>query len=163
MFPEIDDDQRRTVARLAMMIGCGAIAVFPLTAQNSLVAGAASESIRIERSRISAPDRLSFPAFEIVRDPFVPAGRAFQRTAGSEPSIVLPPNAGAMGPVSAQGDVVVRAIVVGDPARALIESGGSIRVLGIGDRLGDLRVREITSAGVVMSDGSHLLFEGEQR
>ena len=163
MFPAIHDDRRRTIARLAMMLGCGAVGVLPLTAQSSLIAGAASEPIPIERSSINVPDRLIFPAFEIARDPFVPDHRAFQGTAGSEPSIVLPPNAGATGPLPTQADAVVRAIVVGDPARALIESGGSIRVLGVGDRLGELRVVQITSSGVVMSDGSHLLFEGDQR
>jgi hypothetical protein len=50
----------------------------------------------------------------------------------------------------------VRAVVLGNPARALVEEGGSVRVLGIGDRVGGSTVEAITADGITLSDGTRL-------
>ncbi|HTZ55230.1 MAG TPA: hypothetical protein VMB20_09185 [Candidatus Acidoferrum sp.] len=174
MLPALHDDERRALARLATMLIAGALCVLPLTAQNSPSAGAAGVHDITSVPNLVPPERLTFPAYEINRDPFVPQGAMRVKLEGSTvpmsvgPSddigVVLPPNAGASqggAPPSIPGGLVVgpvvRAIVLGDPPRALVEAGGTVRVLGVGDRLGALTVAGIVPGRVILSDGSALM------
>lgn len=172
MLPALYDDERRSLARLASMLIVGAIAVVPLTTQSSSVAGAADVRAQNDQSGLDLPARLTFPAYSVSRDPFVPEhsirakleGSALRSWQGSEIGVVLPPNAGAAqdGPIAPLNGTspsapIVRAIVLGKPARALVEDAGSIRVLGIGDRIGELVVASITAEGITLSDGTRLM------
>ena len=172
MLPALHDDERRSLARLASLLIMGAIGVLPLTTQTSLVAGAADVRAQNDRSGLDLPPRLTFPAYSVSRDPFVPEqsirakfeGGALRDGQAGEIGVVLPPNAGAAqnGPIAQLNGAspsapVVRAIVLGNPARALVEDAGSVRVLGIGDRIGELAVAAKTADGVTISDGTRLM------
>ncbi len=178
MLPGLYDDERRWLMRVAAMLVLGSLAMLPLTIQMSSVAVAAGEPAWVQNVSPATPPRLTFPGFSISRDPFVPdeavreklEGAAMHLGQGDDIGVVLPPNAGADGAVVASlpagGPAIapsVRAVVLGNPARALVEENGSVRVLGIGDRIGDLRVIAITSGGIALSDGSHLLLAAQRQ
>jgi hypothetical protein len=55
--------------------------------------------------------------------------------------------------------LVVRAIVVGENSRALVEAGGATRLIGVGDRVGSLRVMAIRIDRIQLSDGSTALLD----
>jgi hypothetical protein len=180
MLPAIYDDDRRALARLATMLVVGALCVLPLTTQSSTVAGAAGVRDISNDPNLIVPARLTFPAYQISRDPFVPERAMRARLdSGTVPmsvgessdiDVMLPPNAGASqggatpatAPRTKVGPIV-RAIVLGHPARALIEAGDTVRVLGVGDRLGGLTVIEITAGRVRLSDGTVLILEGAHK
>jgi hypothetical protein len=179
MLPALYDEDRRALARLATMLVAGSLCVLPLTAQTSPIAGAAVIRDITQDPNLAPPSRLTFPAYEINRDPFVPqeAIRAKLDSAASmlagqssEIGVVLPANAAALPsgipaslPATFRIGPVVRAIVLGDPPRSLVEVAGSVHVLGIGDRLGDLTVVGITPGRVSLSDGSALVLDGEHK
>ncbi len=151
MIRRLYDDQRRVLARLAAMMTCGAALVLPLTAQTSSVAGAEGASAPANgRFALMAPSTLTFPAYSVTRDPFVP-GIAHA---------IVPDGARAGGDTAQIGLPVVRGIVVGNPERALVEIGGVVRVVGVGDRVGDETIVQISSSGVVLSDGTQLRLQG---
>jgi hypothetical protein len=171
MLPALYDADRRSVRRLATMLIVGSVAVLPLTTQSTSVAGAADVRAERDETGVVVPVKLTFPAYSVGRDPFVPedsiraklARDALSVAQTSGIGIVLPPNAGAMqsGPIPAMSNAlpispVVRAVVLGNPARALVEEGGSVRVLGIGDRVGGSTVEAITADGITLSDGTRL-------
>jgi len=174
MLPGLFDEDRRSLQRIATMLVVGAVGVLPLTMQSSSVAGAADARTSLRASAFELPPRLSFPAYSVSRDPFVPepairaklARDAFRIGQSGEIGMTSPPNTGAaqgglpMGATATlQTAPVVRAIVMGDPARALVEEGGGVRVLGVGDRVGELSVVAITADGITLSDGTRLRLE----
>lgn len=179
MLPPLYDEDRRALARLATMLVAGSLCVLPLTAQTSPIAGAAVIRDIAQDPNLVPLTRLTFPAYKISRDPFVPQGAirakldyAASMGAGqsSEIGVVLPANVGALpsgvpASLSATSAIgpIVRAIILGDPPRALVEVAGSVRVLGIGDRLGELSVVGITPGRVSFSDGSALVLDGEHK
>ncbi len=179
MLPALYDEDRRALARLATMLVAGSLCVLPLTTQSSPIAGAASIRDITQDPNLVPPARLTFPAYEISRDPFVPEGAigaklddAASMSVGQsrEIGVVLPANAGALPsgipaslPATSGIGPVLRAIVLGDPARALVEVGGAVRILGVGDRLGDLTVIGIAQGRVSLSDGSALILDGEHK
>jgi hypothetical protein len=144
MLPGLFDDERAAIRRAATMLIAGSLAVLPLTAQHSLEAGAAAAQDVPHAAIAAPPPRMEFPAFEVERDPFVP--------------VRVPPSAqpAPLAPAAAAGPALVRAIVTGSPTRALIDEGGSVRIVGPGDRLGDLTILSIARDGIELSDGSHL-------
>jgi len=154
VLPALYDSERRVLARFAAMLVLGACAVLPLTGQSTMIAGAAgTQSPLGPRTRLALPSQMAFPDYSIARDPFVP-DRRFQ----ADVSVVLPPNAGAMANAP-----IVRAVVVGDAARALVEINGAVRVVAVGDKIGYLTVVQITSSSVFLSDGSRLPLDRQQR
>lgn len=176
MLPALYDNDRRSLARLASTLIIGAIGVLPLTTQSSSVAGAADVRAQNDQSGLGLPPRLTFPAYSVSRDPFVPEpsirakleGSASRNGQGGEIGVVLPLNAGAAqtGPTgngASPSAPIVRAIVLGNPARALVEDAGTVRVLGIGDRIGELAVAAITVDGVTLSDGTRLMLDDAHR
>lgn|GEM_PF-2718643 len=153
MFPGLYDDQRRMLMRLAAMLTCGAASVLPLTAQTSLLAGAANApAITMDSLPQAPPTRLTFPAFSVTRDPFVPETPVIGNQMIQQVDTV--------GDTVAQGMPIVRAVVASDNARALVEIDGSMRVVGIGDRLVDATVVQIDSAGILLSNGWQLGLQG---
>ena len=105
MLPALHDDDRRALARLATMLIIGALSVLPVTTQSSSVAGAAGVRDVTNDANLMVPAHLTFPAYEISRDPFVPAGPMRTKLDGNATTmsvgqggdigVVLPPNAGA--------------------------------------------------------------------
>ncbi len=180
MLPALHDDDRRALARLATMLITGALFVLPVTTQSSSVAGAAGVRDLTSDANLVVPAHLTFPAYEISRDPFVPAGpmrakldgdaAAMSAGPSGDIGVVLPPNAGASqsgvpagvppGPTMAS---ILRAIVLGDPPRALVEVGGTVRIVGVGDHLGELTIVGIAPGHVALSDGSLLILDGAHR
>ena len=144
MLPALFDDDRRSLARLAGMMAFGALAVLPLTAQPSFVASATAEPQPLKEDALLPPARVSFPDYAVQRDPFV-APRADL----SDPLLQSAGSRGASLPI-------VRAIILGTPARALIEVGGTMRVVGVGDRLGESAIVRIDADAVTLADGTHL-------
>ncbi len=180
MLPALHDDDRRALARLATMLIIGALSVLPVTTQSSSVAGAAGVRDVTNDANLMVPAHLTFPAYEISRDPFVPAGpmrtkldgnaTAMSVGQGGDIGVVLPPNAGASQsgarpgvPTGMTMGSILRAIVLGDPPRALVEAGGAVRVVGVGDHLGELKIVGITPGHVALSDGSSLILDGARR
>jgi len=150
MLPGLFDAQRRALARLATMLVAGALCVLPLTTQGSSIAGASDAAPSVREENLVEPSRLTFPAYTIDRDPFVPMDpRVDAVDQDPEPSN----GAAAEAPL-------LRAVIVGDPPRALIELGGVVHVTGAGDRIGKLTVVGIDADGVTLSDGSRLLIPG---
>jgi hypothetical protein len=159
MLPGLYDDERRTLMRLASMLILGGVAVLPLTTQGSSVAGAAGTTLQTETLRLPIPTRLTFPGFSASRDPFVPDEEVREKL---ENAAIHIPRASLE--TSAQGAApVIRAVVLGNPARALVEEDGTVRVLAVGDRIGDLRVTAIAAGGITLSDGTHMLLTVAQR
>lgn len=151
MLPGLYDDQRPTIARVAVMLIAGAaLTIVPLTAQRAYLAGASSLHDVPARAAIAAPERLTFPEYTVTRDPFVPL-RIDDAALVDQPSGTSP------------AATHVRAIVLGDPARALVEEGGSVRVVGIGDRVGNAQVLHIDAAAITLSDGTRLPLDGAHR
>jgi hypothetical protein len=152
MLPSLYDSDRVALMRLATMLIVAGVAVLPLTTQSSSIAGAADAPGQSNDARLARPARLTFPGFALSRDPFVPEQAIREKLAhASAASTGLVP--GAPAPVAP----LVRAIVVGDPPRALVEEAGTVRVLALGDRVGALRITAITAEALTLSDGSHLL------
>jgi hypothetical protein len=151
MIRRLCDEERRALARLAAMMTCGAALVLPLTAQTSSAAGAQDvQAAAMDRFALTVPRKLTFPTYSVSRDPFVPGV--------AHTTVVTGTGAGYNGEQTAVP--IVRGIVVGDPERALVEIGGVVRVVGVGDRVGDATIENISSVGVVLSDGTQLHLEG---
>jgi hypothetical protein len=169
MLPPIDEARRTSLMRIATMLVLGSAAVLPLTAQGSH-AGRADAFVPGRTQAVpAAPQPLRFPRYVFRRDPFVrTAGVAEKPSIGQGPvqgqaaelGVALPPNAGAA--QDAGSSVDVRAVVLGPHAKALIESGGSITVVGVGDRLAGVRVTAITAGGVQFADGTMLTLRRER-
>ena len=154
MIPGLYDDERRSLARWATMLILGGLAVLPVTTQSSSIAGASVVSAPTNDSGIELPSRLTFPGFSVRRDPFVPShvGREKLESAAIAPQ----PDAPAAVPI-------VRAVVLGNPARALVEEEGVVRVFAVGDRIGALAIAAITPSGITLSDGAHLLLAPQRQ
>lgn len=172
MLPALYDDQRREIKRVAMSLMFSAAAILPMAAHGSSVAMAQDSPFTPQLRLPEVPGRLTFPQVVVKRDPFrspeqVREGLAFGEASSSErdPSqsigIVLPPNSGADGMLPAGPQALaVRAIIVGNDARALIDTGASVRVFRIGDMVGSAKVVAITAAGVRLADGTMLPLAG---
>ncbi|HUA09827.1 MAG TPA: hypothetical protein VMA98_11220 [Candidatus Acidoferrales bacterium] len=148
MLPGLLDGERRALARLATMLVAGALCVLPMTTQGSSIAGASAVAARARAQSFAGPSPLAFPAYTVDRDPFVPADPQVEDAPAEAPS----------GTASAP---VLRAVIVGDPPRALVEVDGNVHVVGIGDRAGALTVVAIDADGIALSDGSRLTISQE--
>lgn len=77
----------------------------------------------------------------------------------------LPVNRGAVGtPLTGAGvaGFTVTAIVSGPGARALIDDGARVRVVGVGDSIAGSRITSIDSAGVRLQNGAVLPLSEDQ-
>jgi hypothetical protein len=137
------DDERAFLARLSGFLIAGAAAVLPFTLPPQSVVASAS-AIRPARPLAvpAVPRGLAFPAVDLTRDPFV-ADASFATLAAG-------------GRSGTDGSGTVRAVVLGDHSRALVEIGGVVRVFGAGDAIGSDRILSIDDAGVTMKSGRRL-------
>jgi hypothetical protein len=106
----------------------------------------------------AVPERIHFPTIVIRRDPFAasPDALATESSTGDgsdAASLVLPPNAAIAAPV-------VRAVILGDDPKALVDLAGRPLVVGIGTPLADSTVVAITRTAVVLQDGERLRMTG---
>jgi hypothetical protein len=63
-----------------------------------------------------------------------------------------------------RGEITLRAIVMGDNPRALLEgSGGSTQIVGRGDEVAGSRVQEIGPSAVFLGDGRRIRLDEERR
>lgn len=163
----LTESERRFLTAVSLMLCFGSVSLLPLTAQS------ARDDSRPVNERLGAtqwtPSALTFSALRVGRDPFQPfrsvalGGTLVSATVSVDSSgIVLPPNAGASGigsvsADSARADAVVRAVVLGPQSRALVEAGGSVNVLGVGDKLAGGVIESIDERGVVLSSGTRIL------
>jgi hypothetical protein len=148
MLPALLDDQRRWLQRVSLMLCTFAVATLTVVAPTSFAASARE----IPASRLVMPariEKLDYPPLDLRRDPFVPAAayRAAVRNSSG---------------VAGAGGTVIRAIVTGAEPRALIESNGSVRVVGIGDRIGSSAIIGIDARGVVIEGGLTLPIATDQ-
>src|SRR5512146_238723 len=134
MLPALHDEVRHTLLRVALLMCAASISLLPLTAQFSLDASAqAGVPSTPSLTLPSVPALPRFPKIDIERDPFV--ADAVDTVAMDD--TVLPPNSDGPSPGApaemGHAGLVVRAIVLGSRARVLVDVGGVVRVLGIGD------------------------------
>lgn len=137
------DDERAFLARLSGFLIAGAAAVAPFTLPPQSVVASAN-AIRPARALgvPAVPRGLAFPTVDLTRDPFV-ADASFEALAVD----------GRGGP---DGTETVRAVVLGNHSRALVEVAGVVRVFGVGDAVGSDRILAIDDAGVTMKSGRRL-------
>jgi hypothetical protein len=150
MLPGLYDDQRPVYTRIAAMMIAGSLAVLPLTAQSSHSADATALHGERPDAEIATPQRLTFPDYSVTRDPFVPL--QIDDTLAAQSAV--PPSV---------GGARLRAIVLGDQARALVEIGGSVHVVGVGDRVGSVQVLQIGANALTLSDGTRLELDGRSQ
>jgi hypothetical protein len=123
--------QRRRLMVIAGSISCGAALLVPLAATSDvplqsdvpLVAKPARDTVALAALR--------YPAVVVRRDPFdgVAAAQALS------------------------GTVIVRAVMLGDVPKALVESGGGPTIVGIGASLAQSTVTSIAQDGIRLADG----------
>lgn len=161
----LDPSSRAVLVALALTSFAGAFATTPIVARG-------------EGGVLQAPPPVSpipprAPSFATVlprRDPFAEAPRdapnpvpaPAAQNAPAMPSIPaaigpLPPNAGAAGtPLPPAASARVTAVVTGTHPFALVEEGGTTRIVTIGDALGSGRVDAIGADGVHLDGGATL-------
>jgi len=140
MLPYLGDARRRSLQRLSLMFCSLALATLPLTSPYSHEASA-HEGTVFSSPPIVHSSPLTFPEIAPGRDPFLPD--AAYRLAAS-----APPAAG-----RDNGGTSVRAVVTGTQPLALIETGGAVNVVGVGDRIGSTLVIGIDAHGVTLEGG----------
>jgi hypothetical protein len=170
MLPALFDDERRMLTRLATMLCCGAFALLPLTTQTHGIASAEGSALVPALRQPDLPSRLTFPGIALARDPFVAdptvvltAPTAEFETNAHGIGVVLPPNAGAEGessPAIASASTV-RAVVIGEQSRALVDTGDGVHVFSVGDRLGNATIVRIDRNGLTLSNGARVLLREE--
>lgn len=139
MLHALRDSERRQFIEVALLL-CGyALALLPLASTSSSAAAAQAPPVSIGPSPLSLPEAFRFPHLETARDPFVP-GRIEEHGAGLQAPAAL-----------------VHAVVLGSNARALVETGGTVKILSIGDTVGSAVVVSIGADGVTLSNGVRLL------
>lgn len=142
MLPPVDERRRAVLLRAAGALCTVTALLAPLAGRTTVTDMREPAGPRgllplpAQRTQALAP-------YHILRDPF----------AGGEPS------AGALAPAavqltaSVQSAVLVRAVVLGEHARALVEEGGTARIVAVGERIDGLVVERITQRGVFVSGG----------
>ena len=143
MFPALSDSARRALTLLSMICCSSAIALLPLAGESSLQPQPLERSMARIPDGTESPSELRFPDITVDRDPFVAERRAVNVSTKEAPAGT------AAGPV-------VRAIILGARAKALVEDGGVVRVVGVGDPVGTSTVQEISRTAVVLEDGRSL-------
>ncbi len=134
MLPALLDDDRRTLARVALTMCAASLAILPMTIPSSGTARADAQRARGVRRELGVPGRLTFPTMAFARDPFEPDATDSEAVPGA----------------------VLRAVVTGVQPRALVEVAGVARVVRVGDRIGRATVVSIEATGVALSGGIEL-------
>jgi len=141
---------RRVTGVAGSALTAAAFAMLPGIGWSSSTAEANLRDTRIETAILWSDDaRMALPS---VSDPF---SRVLP-----EPEHPPQPSHAAAPP--RQNSARVRAIATGSQPLALIDDG-SVRIVTIGDAVRSGRVTSITTDAVVLSDGSHLKLDGDER
>lgn len=170
MLRPISDERRRTLLQISACVCGGALSLLFITGSPSFTAQAEQLTPGVAVRIPSVPDRLTFSSVDIGHDPFIPRVVLASELTGAptvastakpdDIGIVLPPNAGAsgtpVGPASRSGLPIVRAVVIGQSARALVEANASVEVMQVGDALGTSTISAIDASGVTLASGTHL-------
>jgi hypothetical protein len=149
-------NQRRWLLRTAVAACAMTLLLAPLIRPVRFEANAANRPPVGTFPAPAVPEQLKYPVFSVARDPFVPPGTPNLPPLGADGTLVLPPN-----------DVidaapVVRAIVRGASPRALIDTGGRVQMVGIGDTVSGAKITAIDARGIVLDDGETLPFVGQR-
>ena len=142
MLPPLFARQRRRLLSWTIPACAAAIALLLIALPPSLQAGG-NGRLRASHSIASAvPGALAFPIVDVAHDPFVPEVRA------------------ALGASEAgKGTTVVRAIVLGESPKALVDIDGRTIVVGVGSSLGSAVVTAIAADAVLLDDGERLALD----
>jgi hypothetical protein len=149
VLPALLDQERRLMRRIAFALCSAAVGIIPLTVPSSFSAGAATAPMEHAAQVGNDLGKLLFPAIALGRDPFVPDA-AF---AASDGAAEHPQDT---------GSPIVRAVVSGAQAHALIEVAGVVRVVSIGDAVGNATVTAIVADAVLLSSGTRLPLKSER-
>lgn len=150
----IERQSRRNVALTCWLVACGSLTLLPLAARSSL------RAIYLHRQQepAVAPTSDNGPwnakAVTVGRDPFISEAANAGASSAVIGERVVPGQL--LGSIQT-GGAVVRAIATGPVSRAVIDIGGLTRIVGVGDRIGGLRVTAIGSDRVQLSGGSRLV------
>lgn len=147
--------ERRALLRCSLLICTGALLVVPLTVAPSFQAEAENAPPPPRVAAPVLPRPLHFPEILITHDPFIPT-LAF--TAAPVDNIAT---TGAADAVPA-GTPVVRAVIRGTSAKALVDLGGQPIVVGIGSALAGSTVMGIDSGGIHLQNGQSFVFPEKQ-
>ena len=145
---------RRLCAFAGALLSCGALALAPLAGRSA--AGPSGDEVVPIRSEALALLRETRVSFGTVADPFaraLPGGEL-------RPSPPAPAPTGHRIARTPQDLPKLRAVVVGEHAYALVEDGGSARIVSIGDTLGATRVVSIEMESLTLGDGRRLSLDG---
>lgn len=163
----ISSNRRKYLFRASLLLCVGSGLLAPLGARSSIEITPERLPGGLDlRAPILAPEVVD-TAVTVVRDPFTPdrpqivqrelgnpsAEIGMQVQQGAPIGIVLPPNRGAAGQAEFNS-ITIRAIIVGRQANALVEEGGSVRVVSVGDTIAGRRVLSIGAAGVRVAGGA---------
>lgn len=150
MLPALHDEARRALIGFALLACASSASLLPLTATSSPEASAQTIVAGSEVRVSSLPEREEYQPFTIARDPFVPDASAEERGDVRDVSAT-----------AASGDLpIVRAVILGPQSRALVETGGAVRVFGLGDRLAGATIVAIDRNGLRLADGRQLRIAG---
>jgi hypothetical protein len=141
MLKPLRTDRRRTLLRGSLFALAGGLLLTPF----ALPPAEPAQAGAIAAPPANAPQLAESPEPKLViaRDPFVPD--AAVRSAGA-----------ASMDAGDGASIVVEAIALGDSPRALVQSGGTSRIVRAGDTVGDSTVRAIEERGLVLESGETL-------
>jgi hypothetical protein len=163
----VSEFNRKRLLCVAAALCATSLALAPL-------AGRSSFELTRERAlyaeRISSPQPPASPkraAISRVRDPFVADAAPIAQGGMPLGGAVVNPVSGMRVVQGAStgfplGAPIVRAIVSGDSPRALVEDGGRVRVVGVGDVLAGSPVVSIDRQGIRLGNGVRLGFAGNR-
>jgi hypothetical protein len=140
MLKPLRTDRRRALLRGSLFALAGALLLTPL----ALPPAEPAQAGAIATPPASAPQLAESPEPKLLvaRDPFVPDAAVQSADASMD-----------------AGDgtgIVVEAIALGDSPRALVQAGGTSRIVRVGDSIGDSIVRAIEERGLVLDSGETL-------
>lgn len=155
--------QRRALLRSSCFVFCGAVALVPMTLPPVMAQGG-SDAPDPRTALPLVPQRLTYPAVVVDRDPFVsaqpavPVANGLSDAGSDDPGIVLPPNDAAGSVNGAPGAnaalPIVRAIILGPSPKALVDANGRSAVVGIGSPLGGSTIVTMSANAVELADGT---------
>ena len=139
MLPALHDNQRSTLVRASLMLCIGALCTLPF-AQASSSRGSLRQSAELAHSPgLDLPGDSQQPPLLIGRDPFEASRSAVAASAAA-----------------AMSQAIVRAVVLGERPRALVEIGGTTSMFEAGDRLAGSSIVVIDASGVLLANGVSL-------
>lgn len=175
----VDETERKRMLTWSALLCAIPLCLAPLAGRSSFELAGEQAAFN---ARFSAPQLQSVwsdKPVNISRDPFVPetAGPTtettyqtsggvvgMQVTQGESMGFALPAGRVAGTPLAgATGPLTVTAIVTGPSPRALVDDGGRVHVVGVGDPLSGSAVASIDGSGVRLRNGLLLPLSEENR